>query len=335
MDVEQLNWMLALIAAIAVAGFFIQTVRASGKQRRCLAAEAVAMQAQALAQDRDAQFSQVISRGQQLERDNRALELRVERARSELDQARSDLGRERDELRKLQEFISTRPTRVQHDVSRRLNTVSLRIQESMRNKDLRNALARELQVITEKLELHVSDNIEEFVKNRSEDKGVTADGLSVWEVAKHVIALENYSNVELDMDEDMILEGHWMPWELLLSQLISNAVEHASKVGGTVRLAVKPQSEGFASLEITNDGDHIPEENLDRVFDSGFTTKQTGSGMGLYIAQKVAAGLRGRIERPENLTIKRSRFTFKRTPAVRFTVSNLPVFKGESERMQS
>jgi signal transduction histidine kinase len=328
-DMNQVELALAAGTVVTTLGFLIQSIRAASKKRRWHEAEARATKAEEVAQDRDVKYSELSSRGKQLERNNKALETRLERTRADFERARADLGKERAELKKLQELISTRPTRVQHDVSRRLDTVSLRIQENVRNKDVRNALVRELQVITEKLELHVSDNIAAFVKNRSEDHGLTADGLSIWELAKHVIALENYSNVYLDMDEDMVLEGHWVPWELLLTQLISNAVEHASKVDGQVRLEVIPQADGLVSLQVTNDGNHIPEENLDRVCQVGFTTKEnkTGSGMGLYIAQQVAVGLRGRIERPENLMIKRSRFAFRKTPAVRFTVKNLPVFK--------
>ena len=78
----------------------------------------------------------------------------------------------------------------------------------------------------------------------------------------------------------------------LLSNLVANAID-ASPPGETVRIMCRPARPGWVSFEVADQGPGIPPENLNRVFDPYFTTKQFGSdirgfGLGLTICQKIA-----------------------------------------------
>lgn len=78
----------------------------------------------------------------------------------------------------------------------------------------------------------------------------------------------------------------------LLSNLAANAID-ASPPGEKVRITSRPSRPGWISFEVTDQGPGIPPENLKRVFDPYFTTKQFGSeirgfGLGLTICQKIA-----------------------------------------------
>ena len=74
--------------------------------------------------------------------------------------------------------------------------------------------------------------------------------------------------------------------------IIRNAVKFAPK-GSKITVKIgRKQDIGFVS--ITDRGPGIPQANLDRIFDLGFTTN--GSGRGLYLSQRIVAAHQGRIE---------------------------------------
>lgn len=79
--------------------------------------------------------------------------------------------------------------------------------------------------------------------------------------------------------------------------LLLNAIE-AIEGTGNVTVRTSTQGDGMLVVEINDDGVGIPPENLDRIFDPGFTTKgvKVGTGLGLSIAFRVVESHGGRIE---------------------------------------
>jgi signal transduction histidine kinase len=73
--------------------------------------------------------------------------------------------------------------------------------------------------------------------------------------------------------------------ELLLN-LALNAVE-ACGPGGSIRLEVRAGAAG-PTCEVADDGRGIRPEDLGRLFDPYFTTKERGSGLGLAISRRIA-----------------------------------------------
>jgi signal transduction histidine kinase len=67
-------------------------------------------------------------------------------------------------------------------------------------------------------------------------------------------------------------------WTNLLDNAIDALGEH-----GTITIATRPDG-ACARVDITDDGPGIAPENLDRVFDDFFTTKDVGAGTGLGLA---------------------------------------------------
>jgi PAS domain S-box-containing protein len=70
----------------------------------------------------------------------------------------------------------------------------------------------------------------------------------------------------------------------LLSNLIKNSVEHNER---TVKIRAEPleNEEGFY---YEDNGKGIPEDKREKVLGRGFTTSDTGSGLGLYIVKRIA-----------------------------------------------
>jgi signal transduction histidine kinase len=81
--------------------------------------------------------------------------------------------------------------------------------------------------------------------------------------------------------------------------LLLNAVEAIRRAGrkGTIRVETRVE-DGAAKVAIEDNGCGIPPENLDRIFDPGFTTKgvKVGTGLGLPICFQVVREHGGRIE---------------------------------------
>lgn len=67
----------------------------------------------------------------------------------------------------------------------------------------------------------------------------------------------------------------------LFENLFRNSIDHA---GPDVTVRVGPITDGFY---VEDDGPGIDAENLDYVFDHGFTTSDTGSGYGLSVARTI------------------------------------------------
>lgn len=65
--------------------------------------------------------------------------------------------------------------------------------------------------------------------------------------------------------------------------IIKNAIE-AIEIKGEINIIAEVK-DGFAHLRISNNGKMISKEKQKEIFDEGFTTKPTGSGLGLHICK--------------------------------------------------
>ncbi len=95
------------------------------------------------------------------------------------------------------------------------------------------------------------------------------------------------------IDPGLTLKADPLVLRQVLQVLLRNALE-ASATGGTV--AVRAQfapGQGRAVLSVLDHGVGIPPELRDRIFQPFFTTKETGTGLGLAVAQRHVAALGG------------------------------------------
>ncbi len=87
----------------------------------------------------------------------------------------------------------------------------------------------------------------------------------------------------------------------VISNLIDNALRHASQSAGAVRIDIERSSEqNRLSLHVIDDGKGIDETKRDRVFEPFFTTRASGTGLGLYIARELCEANGARLFLLEN-----------------------------------
>ena len=80
----------------------------------------------------------------------------------------------------------------------------------------------------------------------------------------------------------------------MMSNLLLNACEAIDSLG-KITVGTDYSDDGFIEVSIADTGKGIPEENLPKVFDSFFTTKTTGSGLGLSIVNSIAQAYGGTV----------------------------------------
>ncbi len=100
---------------------------------------------------------------------------------------------------------------------------------------------------------------------------------------------------EVNVNEDGITQ--------VLLNLFYNAIE-AMDTDGTLAIQTEYVSEtGIVHVRVQDDGPGISPEDIPMLFDPFYTTKQKGTGLGLYISQKILAEHRGSIEVDANLEV--------------------------------
>jgi nitrogen fixation/metabolism regulation signal transduction histidine kinase len=74
----------------------------------------------------------------------------------------------------------------------------------------------------------------------------------------------------------------------VVQALVVNAVE-ASPDGALVKVRVAPSAPGRCTVTVEDEGAGLPQDVRTRLFQPHVTTKATGSGMGLFLAQRIAS----------------------------------------------
>lgn len=113
-------------------------------------------------------------------------------------------------------------------------------------------------------------------------------------------ALAETDPLEIDLQFDLEPEFRLSKSKLMqvLRHLLKNARESMARVdnrSGRLRIAISQGEPGFVRLEIEDNGEGIAPTDETRIFSSGFSTKKTGTGMGLHYCANTVAEMGGKI----------------------------------------
>jgi PAS domain S-box-containing protein len=136
---------------------------------------------------------------------------------------------------------------------------------------------------------HVADIIQ-LQQSYSKTKGIT-EPASITELIDDSVKInaEAISRNHIDVRRNyadlptMLLDRHKVLQ--ILTNLISNAVYALAKSSNEekiLELGVREFKAGYIKIEVRDNGIGIPAENLTRIFEHGFTTKEKGHGFGLH-----------------------------------------------------
>ena len=131
------------------------------------------------------------------------------------------------------------------------------------------------------------------------------DLFDINDALKEVIAsvrgevIKNSVSLQTRFDHDLFpIHADRVQLQQVILNLILNAVEAMSSVNEAVRalfISTEPIQEGGALVSVRDSGPGIDPENLERVFDSFFTTKSSGMGMGLSICRSIVEAHGGQL----------------------------------------
>jgi PAS domain S-box-containing protein len=244
---------------------------------------------------------QLIAKQDQLEQLNHSLVERVDRAVAEIrskDQLLINQGRQA----AMGEMIEN----IAHQWRQPLNALSLvlaNLRDAARAGELDAPAIEQAVADSHRLIQTMSSTINDFRDffTPEKKKSVFSARTAVLQTIALIDASYRHAGIEVALEEtgDVSLLGFANEYSHIVLNLLSNAKQaiQATKVArGQVTLRLDTR-QGLGCLVLRDNGGGIPDAILDKIFDPYFSTKEGGSGIGLYMSRQIAEkSLGGRIE---------------------------------------
>ena len=199
-------------------------------------------------------------------------------------------------------LLSRLLARLAHEVRNPLSALDIHVQllqEDLAQLDpqVRDRTGGRLEII--RGELSRLESIVEHFLRLTGPSSLELEAVALAEICEHVrrlVAPEAATrNIQLTLQLDAglppVMADAGQLTQALLN-LVINALQ-AVEVGGWVALrAGKPADQGV-TIEVSDSGPGLPEENRAAIFDPFYTTKKDGTGLGLWIAQQIVTAHKG------------------------------------------
>jgi len=143
------------------------------------------------------------------------------------------------------------------------------------------------------------DSVLDFIRT----KPLCLEEVSINEIIKKALeTIKVPENVTIDLERnDAKITCDIERMSIVFTNLITNAIQAINKNSGKVTIRIK-NNDNQVSCEIIDSGPSIPEDELEKIFEPLFTTKQTGTGLGLASCYSIMEQHNGTISVHNNPT---------------------------------
>jgi nitrogen fixation/metabolism regulation signal transduction histidine kinase len=190
---------------------------------------------------------------------------------------------------------------VAHEIKNPLTPMKLSIQQMMRVFEKENPAAKEkvdrlANSLIEQIDglTRIANEFSNFAKMPSpllekvELVDIIKNVISIFEQEGVAIKFESSDNIiELQADKDQLIRA--------INNLLQNSIQaFDSKKDGVIRISIEV-GDDFCKISIKDNGKGIPADRQNKVFVPYFTTKSTGTGIGLSITKQIIENHNGKI----------------------------------------
>ncbi len=177
-----------------------------------------------------------------------------------------------------------------HEVRNPLSSINLSteiLDAAIKNKELKKYVA-----VIKRSSSRINDLITRLLKYQVPDKEdeVKSSVINIINEAMEImddrIRLKNITVVKNFCTEDFFIFSNQVKMKIALTNIVANAIDALPAVNGILKINTKLVNAKYL-VEIEDNGCGISKENLQSIFNAGFTNKPGGLGFGLKITKVI------------------------------------------------
>ena len=201
--------------------------------------------------------------------------------------------------------LATLSAGIAHELNNPIGIISTRIElmlQDAESQPMSVELTEDLQVLHRNIQrvIRIAKGLLSFARQSQEQQRLVAMNAVVEETLLLVGKQLSQDGIRLSADLAPNLGTIWGDPDAL-QQVVTNLLLNARDAmprGGDLRVETRPDPhrDGWVLLEIADTGDGMPPERLERIWEPFYTTKTTGTGLGLSVSHRIIQEHHGAVD---------------------------------------
>ena len=197
-------------------------------------------------------------------------------------------------------------SRLAHDIRNPLSVIQMTTDILSSNPEISERFQKYASSVTESIQRisHQVNNVLDYVQQKPLNLKNIAISRIIDSAVSSIKIPENITIEKNTTDDEIICDYHLI--EIVIINIVTNAIYAITPEIGKIRIDTK-REHNLIKIEISNTGESIPEESLEKIFEPLYTTKQEGTGLGLASCKSIIDQHKGTISvrnNPTTFTIK-------------------------------